>query len=1037
MPKTFGYSIKITLPNNTQIFNGTFNVLQANPSDIEGKVISFYNTLIPSVDIFRDNVYNGADNVFNIYEKKFSYGGTVINSLPYFKNKYDGSGATFYDLWRYDEYDWVDWVDVINENGDFIASEDVVFTITQISGPPPPPPPQSWTLSPNSYPISMQSGTSIVNNNYVYLFGGISPDTGTFWTNLVYYAQLNNDGSISSWIQTTSLPNNIASATSVVNNNYVYIFGGLTTNSMSLNTVYYAKLNNDGSVGSWTESTYTLPINIFYATSIINNNYAYVIGGDSLNTVYYAHLNPDDGSVDTSWISTTSLPNNIANATSIVNNNYVYVIGGRDNFVNNDYYNTVYYAKINNTDGTVGEWTQSTFTFPTNIINATSIVNNNYIYVICGNDDIEFPGLNTIYYTEINNNGLIGPWNISSISPFPHKIHLHTSVVNNNYIYVIGGSDYYSTRNTVHYIKSPFPAPSSQTTALLYSTKINLAIGNTEIFNGYFTVFKEKSSDTQGFVTHFYNASNGGADIYINNNFGSEDSFYLINTNQFSYNGTNISSFPYLYDLCNNSVFYNLYQNGNRTKPDNRGRINSLDINGNVLQSTPVIFTNTFLSESNLMYSTQINLTNNTKIFDGVFNVQQTNPSDISGLVTNFYDLTDLSRGDIYTNNGGDHVYFINDDQFSSSGTNISSFPYLKTLYSNSAFYNLYNDPIGGVNVLTSNGSNLDTIEVNFTNTLISEPPTPTTLWYSIKIKLINNTEIFNGYFSVLQAINFNNLGVVNHFYDLTNYGVDIYTNNGFASEDSTFLINSAKFSSGGTNIISFPYLKLFNINSVFYSLYNNGTDKVNLLDISGSILQTIGVTFINTRISGPPPPPPPTTLWYSTKINLTSDNTEIFNGYFSVSQVNPLDTSGVVTHFYDLTNYGVDIFKENYYYSSIFYINTLKFSHDYPTEITTFPYLNINNNSDYYNIYQYGVHDNFNIYGNITTFTNSGIETGVITVYFTNTQISEPPPPPPPPPVLKKSLFTNNAMVYYKKNSLAPCGVGTVVNSRIKSKET
>jgi hypothetical protein len=32
-------------------------------------------------------------------------------------------------------------------------------------------------------------------------------------------------------------------------------------------------------------------------------------------------------------------------------------------------------------------------------------------------------------------------------------------------------------------------------------------------------------------------------------------------------------------------------------------------------------------------------------------------------------------------------------------------------------------------------------------------------------------------------------------------------------------------------------------------------------------------------------------------------------------------------------------------------------------------------------------------------------------------------------------SLFTNNSMVYYKKGSLARCGVGSVRNSAVKSK--
>ena len=34
-------------------------------------------------------------------------------------------------------------------------------------------------------------------------------------------------------------------------------------------------------------------------------------------------------------------------------------------------------------------------------------------------------------------------------------------------------------------------------------------------------------------------------------------------------------------------------------------------------------------------------------------------------------------------------------------------------------------------------------------------------------------------------------------------------------------------------------------------------------------------------------------------------------------------------------------------------------------------------------------------------------------------------------------SIFTNNAQVFYKPHSLASCGVGTVRNSRFKSRKT
>ena len=49
-------------------------------------------------------------------------------------------------------------------------------------------------------------------------------------------------------------------------------------------------------------------------------------------------------------------------------------------------------------------------------------------------------------------------------------------------------------------------------------------------------------------------------------------------------------------------------------------------------------------------------------------------------------------------------------------------------------------------------------------------------------------------------------------------------------------------------------------------------------------------------------------------------------------------------------------------------------------------------------------------------------------------------PPPPTPTNTIQRmftSLYTNNAQVYYKSNSLASCGVGTVRNSRMKARRT
>lgn len=61
-------------------------------------------------------------------------------------------------------------------------------------------------------------------------------------------------------------------------------------------------------------------------------------------------------------------------------------------------------------------------------------------------------------------------------------------------------------------------------------------------------------------------------------------------------------------------------------------------------------------------------------------------------------------------------------------------------------------------------------------------------------------------------------------------------------------------------------------------------------------------------------------------------------------------------------------------------------------------------------------------------------------TVVNTNVGAGDPPAPPPPPITIQRmftSLYTNNAQVYYKSNSLASCGVGTVRNSRLKARRT
>ena len=328
---------------------------------------------------------------------------------------------------------------------------------------------QSWN-STTVMPSDLHSASSVVYNGYVYEIGGIEGNSSA--VNTVYYAPLNADGTVGTWNTTTALPNVLYGATSVATNGYVYEIGGDNFSGV-VNTVYYAPLNSNGTVGNW-QSTSSLPIALFYATSVTYNGYVYEIGGiegnsSAVNTVYYAPLNAN-GTVG-NWTSTTVLPSGLENSTSVVYNGYVYEIGGIEG--NSSAVNTVYYAPLNS-NGTVGNWTATTV-LPNALYNATSVATNGYVYEIGGIGNTTGT-TNTVYYAPLNSNGTIGTWNTTTA--LPDTIYYATSVVYNGYVYEIGGVGNTGTVNTVYYAGLT-PSPSNNTNTQTSSSSPTTSSPNT------------------------------------------------------------------------------------------------------------------------------------------------------------------------------------------------------------------------------------------------------------------------------------------------------------------------------------------------------------------------------------------------------------------------------------------------------------------------------------------------------------------------------------------------------------------------------
>jgi hypothetical protein len=293
----------------------------------------------------------------------------------------------------------------------------------------------AWaTNSSNPLPDLRQNHSSVVANGYVYVIGG--QDSGITAKSTVYYAKLNADGSTGTW-QTNAnpLPYGRYSLTSVVANGYIYAIGG-EIGGIQQSSVYYAKLNADGSTGTWQTNANVIPGGGRWGhSSVVANGYVYVIGGfSSASTVYYAKLNAD-GSTGAWQTNANVIPDGGRYMhSSIVANGYVYVIGGQ----NTGTYapqSTVYYAKLN-ADGSTGTWQTNANPLLATIEAPASVVANGHVYVIGG-----WGGTtqSTVYYAKLNADGSTGSWT-TNVNALPDARYAHSSVLANGYVYVIGGS---------------------------------------------------------------------------------------------------------------------------------------------------------------------------------------------------------------------------------------------------------------------------------------------------------------------------------------------------------------------------------------------------------------------------------------------------------------------------------------------------------------------------------------------------------------------------------------------------------------------
>jgi hypothetical protein len=270
--------------------------------------------------------------------------------------------------------------------------------------------------------------TSTTGTSYIYTVGGVYFDTNTDptgnTTSDVWYAPINSsNGNVGTWTQTSSLPVALQLHGTVVLNGYMYVIGGSTdphgdtkVSQYTTNAVHYAKINSDGSLGSWDPTSLPAIPNpapgtgLYKTCPVAYNGSIYVSGGEtsgsSVNQVVYA----TPATTGTNIGSFSSWTNNSSNyivisgtavadaAQAVVYDNGITLIAG-DQTGSGGNTNCVFQGAVNTTNGDVTWSTPSSISpVPINVSRNTGAASSSNIFSLGGLTGSAGNDTKAIYY---------------------------------------------------------------------------------------------------------------------------------------------------------------------------------------------------------------------------------------------------------------------------------------------------------------------------------------------------------------------------------------------------------------------------------------------------------------------------------------------------------------------------------------------------------------------------------------------------------------------------------------------------------------
>jgi hypothetical protein len=247
---------------------------------------------------------------------------------------------------------------------------------------------------------------AVVHNGYIYVVGGGNGPNGKHLLQSVERAKINDDGSLGQWrleSSQTILPRRCTKLALI--GDTLYSFGGY--GGTLLDSVEYAKISNDGTVGQWKMASkpMLLPRYVNSVKSVDGNTY--VVGGHDQNKgvgiADVEWVKPQADGDMRSWAKTSALKTGRYGLASAKNGKTLYALGGLTGL---EYLKSVEKSSVLSS-GELSFW-QETTAMTTARATFSALVHNNYFYVLGGTNRNGY--LRSVEVASINSEGDLGFW---------------------------------------------------------------------------------------------------------------------------------------------------------------------------------------------------------------------------------------------------------------------------------------------------------------------------------------------------------------------------------------------------------------------------------------------------------------------------------------------------------------------------------------------------------------------------------------------------------------------------------------------------